>query len=88
MPGGKPYTPPKSRAQARLFGAAAAGQIPGFSPTEARAKLRGTSEKSLPERVGKGQAAPRTRRVQARPVAVRVVTMRIAKPRAAPRRKS
>jgi hypothetical protein len=88
MPGGKPYTPPKSKAQARLFGAAAAGQIPGFSPSEARNKLRGTREKSLPERVGKGQATSRTRRVAARPVAVRVVTMRIAKPRAVPRRKA
>ena len=48
MPGGKKYTPPVSRAQARLFGAAAAGQIPGFSPAEARKKLKGVHEKNLP----------------------------------------
>jgi hypothetical protein len=53
MPGGKPYKRPTSRAQARLFGAAAGGQIPGFSPTEARNKLRGVSEKKLPARAPK-----------------------------------
>jgi hypothetical protein len=50
MPGGKKYTPPVSRAQARLFGAAAGGQIAGFSPTEARNKLRGTKVSKLPAR--------------------------------------
>jgi hypothetical protein len=50
MPGGKPYRKPVSKAQARLFGAAAAGQIPGFSPTEARKKLRGVKESTLPSR--------------------------------------
>lgn len=53
MPGGKPYRKPVSQAQARLFGAAAAGQIPGFSPTEARNKLRGVNEKKLPARAPK-----------------------------------
>lgn len=48
MPGGKKYTPPVSKAQARLFGAAAGGQIAGFSPTEARNKLRGVKESKLP----------------------------------------
>jgi|SRR5215510_9238318 len=87
MPGGKPYTPPKSKAQARFFGWAAGGNVPGFSPTEARNKLRGTKEKNLPERVGKGQAAarrPAARAVTVRPVAVRVVTMRVGKPRQSP----
>jgi len=50
MPGGKPYKKPTSKAQARLFGAAAGGQIPGFSPTEARNKLRGVKEAKLPAR--------------------------------------
>lgn len=50
MPGGKPYRKPTSRAQARLFGAAAGGQIPGFSPAEARKKLKGVNEKKLPAR--------------------------------------
>ena len=49
MPGGKKYTPPVSKAQARFFGAAAGGQIPGFDPKEAQNKLRGTNEKKLPE---------------------------------------
>jgi hypothetical protein len=48
MPGRKPYRKPVSRAQARLFGAAAAGQVPGFSPAEARNKLRGVQERTLP----------------------------------------
>jgi hypothetical protein len=56
MPGGKKYTPPVSKAQARLFGAAAGGQIPGFSPTEAKNKLRGTDESKLPPKAkGKGK---------------------------------
>ena len=50
MPGAKKYTPPVSKAQARFFGAAAGGQVPGFSPTEAKNKLRGVSEKKLPAR--------------------------------------
>jgi hypothetical protein len=49
MPGGRPYKKPVSKAQARFFGAAAGGQIPGFSPTEARNKLRGVNESKLPE---------------------------------------
>jgi hypothetical protein len=53
MPKGKKYTPPTSKAQARLFGAAAGGLIPGFSPTEAKNKLRGTKEAKLPARKGK-----------------------------------
>ena len=48
MPGGKKYTPPVSRAQARLFGAAAGGLIPGFDPKEAQQKLKGVNEKKLP----------------------------------------
>lgn len=50
MPGGRPYKRPVSKAQARLFGAAAGGQIPGFDPKEAQNKLRGVNEKKLPER--------------------------------------
>jgi len=50
VPGGKRYTPPVSRAQARLFGYAAGGGVPGFSPTEARNKLRGVDESKLPAR--------------------------------------
>jgi hypothetical protein len=50
MPGGRPYKKPVSKAQARLFGAAAGGQIPGFSPTEARNKLRGVNTAKLPAR--------------------------------------
>ncbi len=57
MPGNKPYKKPVSKAQARLFGAAAGGQIPGFSPTEARNKLRGVNEAKLPSRVKKGKAS-------------------------------
>jgi hypothetical protein len=55
MPGGKKYTPPVSKAQARFFGAAAGGQIPGFSSTEAKNKLKGTNEKKLPERKARGK---------------------------------
>ena len=50
MPGGRPYRKPVSKAQARFFGAAAAGQVPGFDPEEAKNKLRGTDEKKLPEK--------------------------------------
>ena len=49
MPGGKKYTPPISKAQARLFGAAAGGLIKGFSPAEARKKLKGVDESKLPK---------------------------------------
>jgi len=56
MPGGKPYRKPVSQAQARLFGAAAGGQIPGFSPDEAKNKLRGVDESKLPKTSkGKGK---------------------------------
>jgi hypothetical protein len=48
-----PYKKPVSRAQARLFGAAAGGQIPGFSPADAKNKLRGTNESKLPARAKK-----------------------------------
>jgi hypothetical protein len=54
MPGGKKYTPPVSKAQARLFGAAVAGQIPGFSPDDAKNKLKGVNERKLPARKSKG----------------------------------
>jgi hypothetical protein len=54
VPGGRKYTPPVSKAQARFFGAAAGGQIPGFDSKEAQNKLKGTSEKKLPERKSKG----------------------------------
>lgn len=50
MPGGQPYKKPVSKSQARFFGAAAAGDVPGFSPSEARKKLKGTNESKLPER--------------------------------------
>lgn len=53
MPGGRPYKRPVSRAQARLFGAAAAGEVPGFNPADAKKKLKGVSEKKLPEKVPK-----------------------------------
>jgi hypothetical protein len=49
MPGGRPYRKPVSQAQARLFGAAAGGQIPGFDPKEAQQKLKGVNEKKLPK---------------------------------------
>jgi hypothetical protein len=50
MPGGRKYTRPVSKAQARFFGAAAGGQVPGFDPKEAQNKLRGVNEKKLPEK--------------------------------------
>jgi hypothetical protein len=50
MPGARAYKKPVSKSQARFFGAAAGGEVPGFDPKEARAKLKGTSEKKLPER--------------------------------------
>jgi len=49
MPGGKPYHKPVSQAQARFFGAAAGGQIPGFNPKEAQQKLKGVDESKLPK---------------------------------------
>ena len=55
MPGGKPYKKPVSKAQARLFGAAAGGNIPGFSPTDAQNKLRGVKESKLPARSKKAK---------------------------------
>lgn len=48
MPGGRAYKKPVSKAQARFFGAAAGGQIPGFSADEARKKLKGVDESKLP----------------------------------------
>jgi hypothetical protein len=53
MPGQRSYKKPVSKAQARLFGAAAGGDVPGFDPEEAKNKLRGVNEKKLPERKGK-----------------------------------
>jgi len=56
MPGGRPYKKPVSQAQARFFGAAAGGQIPGFDPKEAQQKLKGTNESKLPKTSkGKGK---------------------------------
>lgn len=54
MPGGRKYKPPVSKAQARFFGAAAGGDVPGFDPKEAQQKLKGTTEKKLPARKSKG----------------------------------
>jgi len=54
MPGGRPYRKPVSKAQARFFGAAAGGNVPGFDPKEAQNKLRGTNESKLPARKSKG----------------------------------
>lgn len=53
MPGGRPYKRPVSKAQARFFGYAAGGNVPGFSASEAQKKLKGTNESKLPERVKK-----------------------------------
>jgi hypothetical protein len=53
MPGGRPYKKPVSKAQAKFFGAAAGGQVPGFDPEEARKKLKGVDESKLPKRKGK-----------------------------------
>jgi len=50
MPGGRPYKKPVSKAQARFFGAAAGGNVPGFSPADAKNKLRGVNESKLPEK--------------------------------------
>jgi len=50
-----PYKKPVSKAQARLFGAAAGGKIPGFDPEDAQKKLKGVKEKTLPMRVKKGK---------------------------------
>jgi len=53
MPGGKPYRKPVSKSQARFFGYAAGGNVPGFSAEEARNKLRGVDESKLPQRTKK-----------------------------------
>lgn len=53
MPGGRAYKKPVSKAQARFFGYAAGGNVPGFSAEEARNKLRGTKESKLPPRASK-----------------------------------
>lgn len=56
MPGGRPYKKPLSQAQAKFFGAAAGGQIPGFDPKEAQQKLKGVNESKLPKTSkGKGK---------------------------------
>ena len=52
MPGNRPYKKPVSQAQARFFGAAAAGDVPGFDAKEAQNKLRGVKESKLPPRKG------------------------------------
>lgn len=49
MPG-KPPKRPVSRAQARFMGAAAGGEVAGYSPTDAKNDLRGVKEKQLPAR--------------------------------------
>lgn len=54
MPGGRAYKKPVSKAQARFFGAAAGGNVPGFDPKEAQNKLKGVNEKKLPARKSKG----------------------------------
>jgi hypothetical protein len=51
MPGGRPYKKPLSKAQARFFGAAAGGNVPGFSASDAQKKLKGVDESKLPARV-------------------------------------
>jgi hypothetical protein len=53
MPGGRAYKKPVSRSQARFFGYAAGGNVPGFSAADAKKKLEGTKTKHLPERVSK-----------------------------------
>ena len=53
MPGGRPYKKPVSKSQARFFGYAAGGNVPGFSADEARKKLQGVKESKLPETVKK-----------------------------------
>jgi hypothetical protein len=50
MPGRRPYKKPVSKAQARFFGFAAGGGVPGFSPKEARNKLRGVKVSRLKAR--------------------------------------
>jgi hypothetical protein len=45
-----PYKRPVSRAQARFFGYAAGGNVPGFSSADAKNKLRGVKESKLPAR--------------------------------------
>jgi hypothetical protein len=53
MPGGRPYKRPVSQAQARFFGLAAGGGVPGFDPKEAQQKLKGVKENKLPSRKSK-----------------------------------
>ena len=53
MPGGRPYKKPVSKAQARFFGYAAGGNVPGFSAEDAQKKLKGTKEAKLPETIKK-----------------------------------
>ena len=50
MPGGRPYKKPVSAAQARFFGAAAGGNVPGFDPKDAQKKLKGVDESKLPDK--------------------------------------
>jgi len=50
MPGGRLYKKPVSKAQARFFGAAAAGNVPGFDAKDAQKKLKGVDESKLPAR--------------------------------------
>lgn len=45
-----PYKKPKSKAQAKFFGAAAGGKVPGFDPKDAQEKLRGVKESKLPDK--------------------------------------
>jgi hypothetical protein len=50
MPGGRAYKKPVSRAQARFFGYAAGGNVPGFDAKDAQQKLKGVKESKLPAR--------------------------------------
>ena len=56
--------PPRSRAQARFFGAIAGGRLKkkGFSAKEARNRLRGVKVKSLPARASRRRSRGRRRR--------------------------
>jgi hypothetical protein len=55
-----PYKKPVSKAQAKFFGAAAGGEVPGFDSDDAKKKMKGVKESKLPARKSNSHGKKRT----------------------------
>jgi hypothetical protein len=49
-----------SKAQAKFFGAAAGGEVPGFDSDDAKKKMKGVKESKLPARKSNSHGKKRT----------------------------